>query len=110
MPTSRSEQAPMVSGGPSLGGTVSTEAAFVLAALEMLRGSGSAVVQAAGATPAVPAPARLLTPEEAAGRLSVTVRWLYRHSGQLPFTRKLSRKVLRFEAAGLERWLKEQRP
>jgi hypothetical protein len=100
----------MVPGGPSLGGALGAEAAVLLAALEMLRGPGSAAVQTAGAAPTVPVSARLLTPEEAAGRLSVTVRWLYRHAGQLPFTRKLSRKVLRFEAAGLERWLKEQRP
>lgn len=110
MPTSRSEQAPMVPGGPPLGGALGAEVAVLLATLEGMRGQVGAGMPVAGVGPAAPTPTRLLTPEEAAGRLSVTVRWLYRHAGQLPFTRKLSRKVLRFEAAGLERWLKEQRP
>lgn len=55
-------------------------------------------------------PSRLLTPEETAKRLSVTVRWLYRNAKRLPFTRKLSRRVLRFEEAGLERYIRERRP
>jgi excisionase family DNA binding protein len=45
-----------------------------------------------------------LTVEEAAGKLNVTVSWLYRHAGKLPFARKLSRKVLRFSESGLLRW------
>ncbi len=51
----------------------------------------------------------LLNPEEAATRLGVTVRWLYRHAGRLPFARKLSRKVLRFSEQGLQRWLTAKR-
>src|SRR5262249_19374634 len=47
----------------------------------------------------------LLTPEQTAERMGVEVRWLYRHSKQLPFTRKLSRKVLQFSEAGLRKWL-----
>src|SRR5687768_16486041 len=47
---------------------------------------------------------RFLTTEEAAARLNVTLSWLYRHAGNLPSTRKLSRKVLRFSEAGLLRW------
>jgi len=47
---------------------------------------------------------RLLNPEEAAEILNVDVRWLYRHSKKLPFTRKLSRKALRFSRRGLLRW------
>lgn len=53
---------------------------------------------------------RLIDPEEAAQRLGVTVRWLYRHHKQLPFTRKLSRKSLKFSLAGLLRWLEKRRP
>jgi predicted DNA-binding transcriptional regulator AlpA len=49
-------------------------------------------------------PDRLLTPHQAAERLGVTSRWLYRHAPRLPFTRRLSRKVLRFSEAGLWRW------
>jgi predicted DNA-binding transcriptional regulator AlpA len=60
-------------------------------------------------TPASDAPTadadRLLAPTEAAERLGVTVRWLYRHAGHLPYTRRLSRKVLRFSEAGVNRFL-----
>jgi len=61
-------------------------------------------------TPEPQAPERLLTPEDAAARLGVTVRWLYRHSGKFTFTRKLSRKVLRFHEAGLLRFIERGRP
>jgi predicted DNA-binding transcriptional regulator AlpA len=47
---------------------------------------------------------RLLTPAEAAERLGVTPTWMYRHARTLPFTRRLSRKVLRFSESGLRRW------
>jgi len=52
---------------------------------------------------------RLLAPAEAAERLGVTTRWLYRHANQLPFTRRLSRKVLRFSEVGLRRYLDGKR-
>ncbi len=52
---------------------------------------------------------RLLAPAEAAERLGVTVRWLYRHAHQLPFTRRLSRKALRFSEVGLNRYLDGKR-
>jgi predicted DNA-binding transcriptional regulator AlpA len=48
---------------------------------------------------------RLLMPSEAAALLGVTVSWLYRHAGRLPFARRLSRKALRFSESGLRRWL-----
>ncbi len=50
-------------------------------------------------------PDQLLTPQEAARILGVTPRWLYRHAKRLPFTKRISRKVLRFSEAGLRRWL-----
>jgi excisionase family DNA binding protein len=63
--------------------------------------------------PATPAPAwseaDLLTVDEAAALLRVSPRWLYRHAQTLPFARKLSRKVLRFSRAGLQRWLPTKR-
>jgi len=52
---------------------------------------------------------RLLAPEEAAALLGVTVRWLRRHSGTFTFTRRLSRKVLRFHEAGLRRYMERGR-
>jgi hypothetical protein len=59
---------------------------------------------------AVPPPERvdrLVTPEEAAALLGVNVRWLYRHAGKFTFTRKLSRKVLRFDPAGLRAYIEK---
>ena len=56
-------------------------------------------------SPTEPAePDTLLTAEQAAPLLNVTPHWLYRHAKQLPFTRRLSRKVLRFSESGLRRW------
>jgi hypothetical protein len=48
---------------------------------------------------------RLLAPEETAELLGVKVRWLYRHAGKLPFTVRLSRKVLRFSEVGVRRFM-----
>jgi predicted DNA-binding transcriptional regulator AlpA len=52
----------------------------------------------------------LLTPEQAAEILGQSVRWLYRHAAKLPFTRRLSRKNLRFSEAGLRRWIAAKKP
>lgn len=46
----------------------------------------------------------LLTGEEAASLLNVNVRWMYRHANKLPFTKRLSRRNLRFSKVGLLRW------
>ncbi len=64
--------------------------------------------QTNGPAPDTPAEDRLLSPEEAARRLGVTLRWLYRHAKHLPFTRRLSRKALRFSAEGLEKYLRQR--
>jgi len=72
----------------------------------------AAVAPPAEAAPAAaPAWARddLLTVEEAAATLRVSPRWLYRHAKTLPFTRKLSPKVLRFSRTGMVRWLASRR-
>lgn len=53
---------------------------------------------------------RLLTPEETAGLLGVTVRWLYTHADRFTFTRRLSRKVLRFHEEGVRRYVEKGRP
>jgi excisionase family DNA binding protein len=53
---------------------------------------------------------RLLTPQEVSAILNVPVRWLYRHAGRLPFTRRLGRKRLRFSEAGLRRHLATRSP
>jgi predicted DNA-binding transcriptional regulator AlpA len=53
-------------------------------------------------------PDRLLTPTETAAVLGVRVRWIYRHHHQLPFTRRMSRKRLRFSESGLQAWIADQ--
>jgi hypothetical protein len=52
----------------------------------------------------------LMTIDEAAAMLRLNPRWLYRHAKQLPFARKLSRKVLRFSRTGAAKWLATKRP
>jgi hypothetical protein len=50
-------------------------------------------------------PERLLTPTEAASIVgAVSSKWILRHTKGLRFRRDLSRKVVRFEDAGLRRW------
>ncbi len=46
----------------------------------------------------------LLTAEQAAALLSVSPDWMYRHAASLPFTKRLSRKALRFSKGGLLKW------
>lgn len=44
-----------------------------------------------------------LSVEQAAQRLGVSPDWLYRNHRQLPFTRRIGRRLL-FSSRGLERW------
>jgi hypothetical protein len=55
-------------------------------------------------------PDQLLTPQEAAAILGQRVRWLYRHAGKLPFTRRISRKNLKFCERGLRAWISAKKP
>jgi hypothetical protein len=66
----------------------------------------------ASPVPTVPPPTsdRLLTPDEAASLLGVTPAWLIRRAKRLPFARPLSRKVIRFSEAGLQRWAAARKP
>lgn len=52
---------------------------------------------------------RLLTAEDVAGRLNRSVAWVYRQSRQWPFTRRLTRRTVRFSEAGLQRFLAQRR-
>lgn len=52
---------------------------------------------------------KLLTVDEAAERLGVTARWLYRKADSLPFTRKLGARTLRFSERGLEAHVRRKR-
>jgi predicted DNA-binding transcriptional regulator AlpA len=48
---------------------------------------------------------RLLDAKAAAERLCVSPDWLYRHAKKLPFTRKVTAKMLRFSSQGIQRYL-----
>jgi predicted DNA-binding transcriptional regulator AlpA len=52
----------------------------------------------------------LLNSEQAAALMGVKSQWLYRHAAKLPFTRRISRKNLRFQEAGLRRWIAAKKP
>ncbi len=99
--------APVAAVRPPFG--LSLEAGWGLA-LTVLAALATAPPAPNGRPPEAPAEDRLLTPEEAAAALRVTPRWLYRHAQRLPFTRRLSRKALRFSEAGLRRWRAAHRP
>lgn len=88
------------------------EAAAALVELVALQSALAARLQA---TPSVVMPAqqhaegdRLLTVAQAAEVLNVTVGWLYRRSGRLPFARKFG-GILRFSERGLRAWAANQR-
>jgi hypothetical protein len=51
-----------------------------------------------------------LTADQAAALMGVSRRWLLRHAAKLPFTRRISRKNLRFSEAGLRKWLVAKKP
>ena len=52
----------------------------------------------------------LLSLKQAATLMGVNPRWLYRHAAKLPFTRRISRKNLRFSEVGLRRWIAIRNP
>ena len=85
------------------------EALRVRLLLRLITQSVAAATLAAGPDETSQPTDRLLKPAEAAALLKVTTRWLYRHHRPLPFTRKLSRRLLRFDEAGLHRWLAHRR-
>ncbi len=53
---------------------------------------------------------RMLDVDEAAELLGVKPAWVYRHARKLPFTRRISAKVIRFSRQGILRWLAARRP
>ena len=50
----------------------------------------------------------LLTVEAAAERLGVSEDYLYRHNGQLPFSRRMGRKLL-FSSVGIDAFIRQKR-
>jgi predicted DNA-binding transcriptional regulator AlpA len=69
----------------------------------------AAVEAKPGSKSSVKEPDVLFTASQAAERLGVDRRWMYRQAGRLPFTRRLSSGTLRFSRAGLERWIESKR-
>lgn len=57
---------------------------------------------------AEPSPDRLLTVTQAAERLGVDRRWLYRRADKLPFTKRLGPGTLRFSEKGLAKWMERR--
>ncbi len=53
---------------------------------------------------AAPAEDRLLTAADVAGRLTCSLRYVYAHADDWPFTRREG-KLVRFSANGLARWI-----
>lgn len=51
----------------------------------------------------------LLDVQAAAERLGMSADWLYRHARQLPFTRRVGRRAVKFDPEGLARWVATQR-
>jgi hypothetical protein len=52
---------------------------------------------------------RMLDPDQIAAALGQTRRWVFRHAGQLPFIRRISRKALVGSESGLRRWREAKR-
>jgi excisionase family DNA binding protein len=89
------------------------QAAGLLVALAAIQASLLAQVVAhapkdAGAETGPP-PDRLLTVEELAKMLGVERRWIYRHADDFPFTKRLSRRAMRFRESGVRRWMAAKR-
>ena len=53
---------------------------------------------------------RAMTAEEVAREIGVSKRWVVQHHADLPFARKLSRKVIVYDRAGFERWWSTSKP
>lgn len=89
------------------------DAATALVELASLQAAVAARLRAAPASsPSPDGPAeldRMLTADEVAGLLNRSRAWVYRQSKHWPFTRRLTRRTLRFSEAGLQRFLTQRR-
>ena len=59
--------------------------------------------------PDIRPPRKLIDANAAAKLLGTRVRWLYDRADELPFTRRLGPRTLRFDEAALRRWLETRR-
>jgi excisionase family DNA binding protein len=77
----------------------------IMGVLEAAKGKAWARLSSA---PATAAPDENLSIKEAARRMGVSDRWLYRKARTLPFTVRIGRSLL-FSSRGLERWISQRR-
>ncbi|MBI3091680.1 MAG: helix-turn-helix domain-containing protein [Candidatus Tectomicrobia bacterium] len=101
-----------IAGDPAQVTALSPEAATaLLAKLTVAQGAlmGRLLALQADGRHAVGGPAedRLLTVEDAAAKLCVTVDWLYRRTRSLPFVVRQG-KFVRFSTLGIERFIRQQ--
>ncbi len=59
--------------------------------------------------PDIRPPGKLIDANAAAKLLGTKVQWLYDRADELPFTRRLGPRTLRFDEAGIRRWLETRR-
>ena len=89
----------------SLGGMAAEKMPELLGELEVIRATAMLKITA-------PAPVQqsdeLLAVATAAERMGVSTDYLYRHAAQLPFTRRVGRKLL-FSSRGVEQYINRAR-
>lgn len=78
--------------------------------LAQVAGRGVPVVPGSGEVSVNGTRDRMLTVAEVAARMGISKDYAYHKAKTWPFRRKLSARALRFSEAGLEQWLKENRP
>jgi predicted DNA-binding transcriptional regulator AlpA len=83
------------------------EAASALAELASLQVAVTARLRVvpSGSDLVLPETDRLLTAEDLAERFGRSVAWVYRQARHWNFTRRLTRRTVRFSESGLARWL-----
>ena len=90
---------------PTLDGKIEDKRMMVTLSVVELKGLIQEAVQAAISQNGHHNGDRLLDKVEAAKVLGVSKDWLYRHAHQLPFSRKLGPKMLRFSYQGITKWI-----
>ena len=79
----------------------------LLGELELVRTTALLRLTTAASTPSQSTD-ELLNVAEASERLGVSTDYLYRHSEQFPFTKRVGRKLL-FSSVGIDNWIRQRR-
>lgn len=77
-----------------------------LSEIELIRYTAISRLNASGPTPSGESD-QLLSIDQASTRLGVSKDYLYRHGKELPFTRRMGRKLL-FSSLGIDRHIRQQ--